>query len=337
MSDQQLERILDVMGSAWAQSTKETYGAGLLVFHVFCDTNCIEEDKRCPIDRTLLLNFICSCAGSYSGSALNNYAAGLRAWHLLHGRDWLIPPRELKAVLDGAAASAPAESKKAKRHPYTPDSLAAIRNHLDLTTPLDATVFACLTTTFYSIARLGEFTVSAIRDFDPRKHVTRANMSKTANRGGLPVTKIHLPRTKCSPVEGEDAYWAVQEGPTNPKEALENHLRVNPATNAEQTHLFAWKHVKGMRPLSKRQLLKRTAAAAEAAKQPDLKGHGLRIGGTLEYLLCGVPFDVVKAMGRWSSDTFASYLREHATVLAPYIQASPALEPFTRHTMPPIR
>jgi hypothetical protein len=195
----------------------------------------------------------------------------------------------------------------------------------------------CLTTTFYSIARLGELTVSAIKDFDPKKHITRANISDTTDHNGLMVTKFHLPRTKCSPIEGEDTYWAVQVGPTNPKEALENHFHVNATTNPRQTHLFAWKHARGMRPMSKKQLLKRIASAAVAAGLPDLKGHSLCIGGTLEYLLQGLPFEVVKTMGRWSSDAFESYLREHATVLAPYIQASPALETFMRHTMPPIR
>ncbi|KAG2063904.1 hypothetical protein BDR04DRAFT_1130966 [Suillus decipiens] len=335
ISDAQLERILNVIGASWAQATKETYGAGLLVFHVFCDSNNIEEDKRCPIARNLLLDFLCSCAGSYSGSALANYAAGLRAWHLLHGREWLIPPKELKAVLDGATASAPASSKQPKRLPFTPNSLAAIRDQLDLNSLLDAAIFACLTTTFYAIARLGELTVKAIRDYDPKKHVPRNGLSITTDRQGLVVTKFHLPSTKVSPIEGETIYWAAQEGPTNPKAALDNHFRVNPAS--ESAHLFAWKHATGMRPLSKRQLIKRLATVTAAAKLPDLKGHGLRIGGTLEYLLRGVPFDVVKTMGRWSSEAFTIYLREHATVLAPYIQASPALEPFTCYTMPPVR
>lgn len=335
ISDAQLERILEVIGSAWAQSTKETYGAGLLVFHVFCDSNSIEEDKRCPIARNLLLDFLCSCAGSYSGSALANYAAGLRAWHLLHGREWLIPPKELKAVLDGAAASAPAESKQPKRLPFTKDSLIAIRNQLNLNAPLDAAVFACLTTTFYAVARLGEFTVGAIREYNPKKHIPRDGVSESTDRNGLPVTKFFLPSTKVSPIEGEVACWAAQEGLTDPRAALDNHLRVNAAEG--KAHLFAWKHAKGLRPLSKKEFIKRLGIAAAAAKLPNLKGHGLRIGGTLEYLLRGIPFEVVKTMGRWSSDAFTTYLQEHALILAPYIQASPVLEPFTRYTMPPVR
>ncbi|TEB31909.1 hypothetical protein FA13DRAFT_1628746, partial [Coprinellus micaceus] len=50
-------------------------------------------------------------------------------------------------------------------------------------------------------------------------------------------------------------------------------------------------------------------------------GHGIRIGPTLEYLLRGVPFDVMKVKGWWASDTFQTYLRKHAQILAPYMQA----------------
>ena len=66
-----------------------------------------------------------------------------------------------------------------------------------------------------------------------------------------------------------------------------------------------------------------------------LKGHRICIGGTLEYLLCGVPFDVVEAVGWWSSDAFALHLHKHAMIMVPYLQRSPVLKAFTRYTMPP--
>ncbi|KAG2124421.1 hypothetical protein DEU56DRAFT_744548, partial [Suillus clintonianus] len=336
ISEEQLDRILQVMGSSWAQSTKETYGAGLLVFHVYCDSQKIPETQRCPVSPTILLSFLASCAGSYSGTALANYTAGLKAWHLLHGRPWIVNAKELKAVLDGATALAPESSKCSKREPFTVNILSTIRTFLNLDDHRDAAIFACITTTFYAIARLGEFTVPTIKSFDPVKHISRCHVSTTVDRNGLPVTKFHLPTTKASPVTGEDAFWSAQEGPSDPQTALENHLRINPAS--ELTHLFAWKHPKGMRPLSKREVTKRLASVAQTASLPDLKGHGLRIGGTLEYLLRGVPFDVVKSMGRWSSDAFTIYLRDHAVVIAPYIQAlTPALEPLSRPSMPPVR
>jgi hypothetical protein len=69
----------------------------------------------------------------------------------------------------------------------------------------------------------------------------------------------------------------------------------------------------------------------------NLKSHRIRIGATLEYLLCGVPFDVVKSLGRWASEAFVSYLRQHAVILAPYIQNHPILDAFMHFTMPQAR
>ncbi|KAG2145616.1 hypothetical protein BD769DRAFT_1416683 [Suillus cothurnatus] len=38
-------------------------------------------------------------------------------------------------------------------------------------------------------------------------------------------------------------------------------------------------------------------------------GHSFRIGRTTEFLLSGVPPDIVKALGRWSFDSFLCYWR----------------------------
>ncbi|KIK72725.1 hypothetical protein PAXRUDRAFT_180040 [Paxillus rubicundulus Ve08.2h10] len=84
---------------------------------------------------------------------------------------------------------------------------------------------------------------------------------------------------------------------------------------------FFWKH-----PLSKKEVTKRIDSIAKAHLDlPDLKGHSLCIGGTLHYLLNGIPFNVVKSIGRWSSESFTLYLKCHALVLAPFLQHQPEL------------
>lgn len=208
-----------------------------------------------------------------------------------------------------------------------------IRAHLNLATPLDAAVFACLTTAFYALCRLGELTTKTMKDFDPGKTVKRSDVEfDVEDRHHFRATKIFIPRTKVS-ASGESVYWAQQDNQTDPKTALLHHFAINDPKH--DGHLFAWKHVKGMRPLTRNEFWKRINGIIKRAGLGDFKGHGLRIGGTLEYLLRGVPFDVVKSIGRWSSEAFTGYLRKHALILAPYLQESPALEPFTRYTMPP--
>jgi hypothetical protein len=169
------------MGSTWAQSTKETYGVGLLVFHIYCNLNLIEERKCCPVSSSLLLQFLSSCTGAYSGSAIANFTAGIKAWHLLHSRLWLIRPGKLKAALKGALTLALPASKCPKIQPFTSDFLSSICNHLNLDDLLDAAVFACITMTFYCIVRLGEFTTRTVKSFNSKKHITRAGMTESSD------------------------------------------------------------------------------------------------------------------------------------------------------------
>ena len=84
-------------------------------------------------------------------------------------------------------------------------------------------------------------------------------------------------------------------------------------------------------------LLARINKIAAKNELPKLPGHGIRIGSTVEYLLRGVPFDVVKAKGRWKSDASKGYLRKHTHIMAQYVQANPgAWDNLVRYTMPPV-
>jgi hypothetical protein len=304
------------------------------VFHVFCDTRTIPDEQRCPASPLLIVTFISSCAGSYSGSALANYVFGIRAWHILHGQPWSMDDTQVKAALNGAATLAPPSSKRPKREPFTLALIEMLFSKLDPNDPLDVSVRTCLSSSFFTLVRGGEFTVSSLDSFDPAIHIKPSDVRTTTDRQGLHVTVFRLPRTKCSEL-GEDVYCAPQPGPINPSAELDNHYSINnPPANG---HLFAYLHAGGHRPLTKRTFLNRINIIATSLGLDSLKGHGIRIGGTLEYLLRGVPFDVVKSMGRWSSDAFTLYLQKHAVIMAPYLQGSPILEPFTRYTMPPVR
>ena len=177
--------------------------------------------------------------------------------------------------------------------------------------------------------------VQWLDSFNLELHVSRAQLSYDQNREGQQVTVLHLPRTKVSP-QGEDVYWAKQDRPMDPDMVLAHHLQVNDPP--QEGHLFTYCHKNGYRPLMKTKFLAELARAVCAAGLEPLQGHGIRIGSTLEYLLRGVPFNVMKVKGRWSSNTFTLYLRKHAQILAPYIQAAPAVhDAFVRLTMPAVR
>lgn len=223
LSEEEIRRIFNVMANAWSQLTHEAYSSGLLVWHVHCDKKSVPESLHAPAHQSHIASFVASLAGSYSGSTISNYLYGLRAWHLLHSVEWKLNVIEMETLLKGAARLAPDSSKRKPRQPYMPDFMTKIGEHLDLTLPFDASVFACLMDGFYSVVRIGELTVPRLSAFDPAKHVTPANLRIETNQNGLEVTVLHIPRTKAAPLEGEDVYWSRQAGPTDPYEALENH------------------------------------------------------------------------------------------------------------------
>jgi hypothetical protein len=317
----ELERTFDVMSNAWADSTRESYSSGILAYQVFCDVKGVPEELRAPASQANITAFIVSLAGSYSGSTISGYIHGIRAWHVLHGLEWKLNSWETDAALKGAERLAPPSSKRKKRQPYTPEFIARLRQHLKLEDPFDAAVFACLTTCFYAAARVGEFVVPRLDAFSPSSHVTTANLRVDRNSSGLEVTVLHIPLTKAAPLEGEDVFWSSHPGPTDPYEALENHRQVN--SPSDNDHLFAYQHKGQLRPLTKPAFIKRLASAAREAGLEPLQGHGIRIGSTLFYLLLGLPIEAMKVMGRWSSDAFLRYLRKHAQILTPLIQANP--------------
>lgn len=104
----------DVLEHAWAESTQNSYGSGLLVYHVFCDLKGISDEQRAPASNVLLQAFISSVAGAYSGKTLNNYVMAIRAWHILHGVEWKLDKPVIDALLEVAENLAPATSKRKK-------------------------------------------------------------------------------------------------------------------------------------------------------------------------------------------------------------------------------
>ncbi|KIK78386.1 hypothetical protein PAXRUDRAFT_164160 [Paxillus rubicundulus Ve08.2h10] len=252
----------------------------------------------------------------------------------MHCLDWSHNNTKIEALLKATVILAPTSSKRKPQEPYTISTLEMMHSNLNLVDPAEAAVFACLTTMFLCTAHVREFTIPHLDAFDPSLHVKLSNITHEKDQQGLMVMNFCLPRMKSALV-GEDISWVQQHGPSDPQTVFQNHLTVN--NPPRDGHLFAYKHKGSYYPLTK---LKFTTALSSTAKKAGIKplqGHGICIGSTLKYLLCNVPFNVIKIKGHWASDTFLIYLHRHAQILALYIQASPPLhKSFLCYTIPPI-
>jgi hypothetical protein len=337
LDEADLQRVKEALDDAYASNTRNVYGTGLFTFHFFCDFKDIPEDHRAPVNRNVLASFIAFLIGTYGGTAIRNYVYGIRAWHVIHGLEWKVNEVEVKTLFEAGNKRAPQESKKKEKEPWTLAYVEEICKALVPSDPIDAAVLACLTTAFWGTARLGEVTVPKLNGFKPTIHVKPSNVKfNQRDRNLLEQTSIFIPWTKAAKNKGEEIVWAKQEGTTDPLAALLNHLEVNKPSSDQ--HLFSHKHGKTTRPMSCAVFMNRIHKIVADKNLTKLSGHGIRIGSTLEYLLRGVPFDVVKTKGRWKSEAFRAYLRKHAQIMAPYIQANPqAYETLVRYAMPPVR
>lgn len=91
-----------VLAHTLVLTTHGTYGAGLLFFHVFCDECSMPEEQCSPASPDLISVFIASIVGAYSASAICNYVAGLRVWHLLHQLSWTITKVDVSFLYNSA-------------------------------------------------------------------------------------------------------------------------------------------------------------------------------------------------------------------------------------------
>ncbi|KIO08849.1 hypothetical protein M404DRAFT_133098, partial [Pisolithus tinctorius Marx 270] len=328
--------VREVTLRGWNESTRASYGAGLLVYHVFCNSRDVPEEERAPADTNLVSTFISALAGSYSGKTIQGYIYSVRTWHTLNSLPWILHEDQIAVMLKGAAKIAPLASKQNLCRPITVQMICDLHKHMQELDPLDVAVFTCLTTIFYTATRVGEFTMKRLDAFDPTLHITPNGVHEDTDRNSLKTTVFLLPSMKANP-RGEEVNWAKQSGPSDPQKALLQHIQIN--NPPKEGPLFAYRKDSGYCPLTHHTFISLLGANTKAAGHKNVHGHGLRIGATLEYLLQGVPFEVMKVKGRWASDAFQLYLQKHNQILAPYIQAMPTetAAEFVHIAMPPVR
>jgi len=127
--------------------TRIPYGAGLLRFHEFCDEFGIAEDERVPASEFLLTAFVASFVGGKSSSTVENWLCGLQLWHSIQDAPWH-GDRALRSMKKAVAKHVPAASQRPPRPPVKNAHITMLKQHLDLSKPEDAAVFAAATTAY---------------------------------------------------------------------------------------------------------------------------------------------------------------------------------------------
>ncbi|KAJ7739025.1 hypothetical protein DFH07DRAFT_752328 [Mycena maculata] len=290
-----------VICHAWAPATLDKYDNGLAHFLSYCDNMEVPIPFRLPASEFLLCAFAASFAGSLASSTVENKLNGVRAWHIVNNVEYKGSLR-LNYVMKGVANLAP--DALPPRPPITLEMLRLLYDHLDLSNPFDAAVFCAAVVAFWCQCRLGELFSTTERSFDPSLIPSVSDLATPCTKVGSRL--LRLPCTKTKRSRGESTFLSKQKGFSDPVHAVEHHLSTNQLESTDP--LFSYRTSNGgLLALTKCKFMAHFNQVWGAFGLPKSTGHCFRIGGTTELLLAGVPPDVVKMMGRWSSDSFLRY------------------------------
>jgi hypothetical protein len=293
--------VTQALQSAWADSTLKRYTGAIKQYILFCDAERIPQHLRFPADEFVLCAFAASSFRRHAGGTPRSRISALKAWHITHNVEWKGSSR-LRYILSGVQNLTPRSSRRPPRPPITGTMVTQLVESLDPNLPLDAAVAACAATAFWGQCRLGELlplSLSPSPSLPTRSHFKRSRRNPSSCTLHLPSTKTHR--------HGQDVILVDQRDPINPITLLKTHIRVN--TVQRHDHIFSYTSANGRLSLSKTHFLKRCNEIWSRLGYPRTTGHCFRIGGTTELLVAGTPPDVVKVMGRWSSDSFLRYWR----------------------------
>ncbi|KAE8183593.1 hypothetical protein CF335_g8277 [Tilletia laevis] len=322
LSPEEASSVSLAMATSYAEDTRSSYGSGMARWHLWCDDRGVPEQLRCPAPAELLEYFIIQHAGNFSSDTISTWLSGLRAWHRVWNQPWPAGDMRRSELVRFAALQTPAESRRPARPPVTLEWLSAILKVAKLNNPGDVATAAAAATAFWGLLRLGEATCSK-KGFDARKDVSRRGLTFASAFGGSFTATLALPFTKTHP-NGQKVVLVERPASVDPLLWLRRHLALNSVPEDATHSLFAFRREGGVTQMRRSMLTSRLKILTRRAKLPVLDGHSFRIGGCTELLRAGNAFDDVRVHGRWSSEAWQRYVRDHAEIMAPRLHLDDA-------------
>ena len=258
-----------------------------------------------PADVDTICNYIQFLSRSFSSvDSIRNYIHGVRVLHLLAGHNVeLFKSFEINLLLKGLQRLKPHFVRRAS--PITPKVFKDIFPFFDFGIKLHVSAWAAFLIGFFIMARKSNLVPSSLNSFDPRKQLCRKDVlfcstgilvllrwSKT-NQFGRRVVSIPLLRLPgsifCPWAACRKLFDLVPGVPEDPLFLF--------STSPRQT-LTTYRFVKVLRVMLGK-------AGYNAA---SFTGHSFRRGGASFAFKLGIPGELIKNHGDWSSDAYLKYL-----------------------------
>ena len=216
----------------------------------------------------------------------------------------------LKVVLKGAKRIHSLKPTR-KREPITVHLLGKVLSQIRRTRSITKKdrhmLAAAFTLAFFGLLRISEFTVSSMKEFNPRTHATRSSVHLSKNH-----YTFYLSRSKTDQYgHGQYIYIPRITGKLCPYAAMATYLK-EPGRSLPERAIPLFVFASG-KPLSRNSCLKHLhSALSKVGRNPKkFNTHSFRIGAATSAAHAGISTSVIKVLGRWRSDAYTRYTRSH--------------------------
>ena len=251
---------------------------------------------------------------------VRKYISHVRRWHLRRFHTELCGDLATDLVAETVRGIRRMVAQKPKRVRWgvrTQDLSLAISSFLDGDDAESANWAAALSVAFCGLLRGAEFALQAKERFNPRVHLTRADVRFKTDDGGREYVVLTIRPAKGRPGRGKEVRLLLGGGGDliDPVRALKRLWELDPV--ADELMAFT--------PLFRMSGAPLTVAAVRATVKALMGGlglepmrfgaHSLRIGGASAGLAAGLSEAALRAAGRWSSDVYQLYARASVEAL----------------------
>ena len=296
-----------LQGAALSPATKRAYATGSKRYMSFCRKYSITPF---PTTQLTLCYFAAYISKQVQHATIRLYLAAVRAEQLSRGlEDPLKDTQQLSWLLRGVQR----QSKTRTRLPINPkllllliQSILSNRHLIKYDRYLYATAISIA---YFGCLRAGEISYPSTHSFNPKQHLTIKDVT-------IHQSTVQL-RLKCSKTDqfrrGATIIIGASKQDICPVQITKQFLHLRKHAHKSDA-IF---RLRDGSLLTRPRLQAIIRNTLHSLKLPaELFGtHSLRIGSATAAAEAGIPMKIIKAMGRWSSDCYRSYIRTPHRIL----------------------
>jgi len=311
------QKLNFAINNGYAPQTARNYNAAVKRYVHFAASCGVPEEHALPAPDWLLCLFAASGLGRTGPENAKNNISAIAAWHAAHNLPFTIPP-QLRVIKRALRLHWPLErQQKPPRPPVSPQMIHALSDRWQHGNARERCALAIALSAWTGQMRLGELLPPNLTHVDRKRLPTRAAWS-TSTRVANSST-IKLPWSKTTGFKGETVFLLHQHAQYDPTRAIIAHFS---ASRLMADALICEFLEDGkITMLDKQEFLAMCNNVWHGLSTIRFTGHSFRIGGTTALLRSGIQSEIVKKMGRWSSDAYLRYWRNVEELFADHASA----------------